>query len=68
MRHLSVGQAELGDREYLVGGRFSVADLTAASLLYLLVLPEQAPKPAAQEMPKRYECLRVSLATRRGYR
>jgi glutathione S-transferase len=60
-------EAELGDREYLVGGRFSVADLTAASLLYPLVLPEQAPKPV-QEMPERYERLRASLASRRGYR
>jgi glutathione S-transferase len=61
-------EAELGDREYLVAGRFSVADLTAASLLYPLVLPEQAPKPAVQEMPERYERLRASLASRRGYR
>jgi glutathione S-transferase len=60
-------QAELGDGEYLVGGRFSVADLTAASLLYPLVLPEQVPKPV-QEMPERYERLRASLASRRGYR
>ena len=60
-------EAELGDREYLVGDRFGVADLTAASLLYPLVLPEQAPK-LVQEMPERYERLRASLASRRGYR
>jgi glutathione S-transferase len=60
-------EAELGDGEYLVGGRFSVADLAAASLLYPLVLPEQAPK-TVQEMPERYERLRISLASRPGYR
>jgi glutathione S-transferase len=59
-------EAELGDHEYLAGGHFSVADLTAASLLYPLVLPEQAPK-LVQEMPERYERLRASLANRRGY-
>jgi len=59
-------EMELGEREYLVGDRFSVADLTAASLLYPLVLPEQAPKQV-QEMPERYERLRASLANRRGY-
>lgn len=61
-------EAELGDREYLAGGRFSVADLTAAALLYPLVLPDQAPKLAVQEMPEHYERLRASLASRRGYR
>lgn len=60
-------EAELGEREYLVGDRFSVADLTAASLLYPLVLPEQAPKQV-REMPERYERLRASLASRRAYR
>jgi glutathione S-transferase len=60
-------EAELGDRKYLVGDRFSVADLTAASLLYPLVLPEQAPK-VVKEMPERYERLRVSQTRRRGYR
>lgn len=60
-------EAELDDREYLAGDRFTVADLTAASLLYPLVLPEQAPKQV-REMPERYERLRTSLAGRRGYR
>src|SRR5271163_2602467 len=36
-------EAALGDREYLIGGRFTVADLTAAALLYPLVRPSQAP-------------------------
>lgn len=60
-------EAELGDCDYLVDGRFSVADLTAASLLYPLVLPEQAPKQV-QEIPGRHEQLRASLSSRRAYR
>lgn len=59
-------EAELGDREYLVGDQFSVADLTAASLLYPLAQPKQAPQQV-QEMPERYEQLRASLSNRRGY-
>ena len=35
--------AELEGREYLAGDRFSVADLTAAALLYPLVLPPETP-------------------------
>ena len=34
-------EAELGSNEYLVGDSFSVADLTAASLFYPLVLPDR---------------------------
>ncbi len=50
-------EAELGDREYLVGDSFSVADLTAAALLYPLVLPAEGPQ-AIQGVPataKAYE-------------
>lgn len=36
-------EAELDGGEYLVGGRFSVADLTGAALFYPLVLPEEGP-------------------------
>jgi glutathione S-transferase len=36
-------EAELGGAEFLVGRRFSVADLTAAALFYPLVLPPEGP-------------------------
>jgi len=36
-------ETELDGRDYLAGERFSVADLTAASLLYPIVLPPQTP-------------------------
>ncbi len=37
-------EAELDGNEYLVGDRFSVADLTAAALFYPLVLPPEGPE------------------------
>jgi glutathione S-transferase len=60
-------EAELGDGDYLVGDRFSVADLTAASLLYPLALPPEGPRlldpPSAA-----WEEFRAPLKERRGYR
>ena len=38
-------ESELGDGDYLVGDSFTVADLTAASLLYPLALPPEYPYP-----------------------
>ncbi len=39
---MAVLDAQLGDRSYLVGDRFSVADLTAAAMLAPVVLPSRA--------------------------
>ena len=36
-------ESERGERRYLVGDRFSLADLTAAALLFPLVLPPELP-------------------------
>jgi glutathione S-transferase len=58
---------ELGDEEYLAGGRFTVADLTAAALFYPLVLPPEAPR-LVDEMPAPFEEYRASVADRRGFR
>lgn len=58
---------ELGDRDYLVGDSFTVADLAAASLLYPLVNPPEGPglpEPAAPA----FEAFRAPLTERRGYR
>jgi glutathione S-transferase len=59
-------EAELGDAEYLVGDSFTVADLTAAALLYPLVTPPEGPRlpPASAG----YEEFRAPLRDRRGYR
>ncbi len=45
-------EAEIGPSGYLVGDSFSVADLTAASLFYPLVLPPEFPYPVLQEVPE----------------
>jgi len=61
-------ESELGSNEYLVGERFSVADLTAASLFYPLVLPEESPLPAEEEPPAGIERFRSPLKEQRAYR
>jgi glutathione S-transferase len=58
-------EVELDGNEYLVGDRFSVADLTAAALLYPLAFPPEGPKV---ESPAGYERFRAPLADRPGYR
>lgn len=60
-------EAELGAGDYLVGESFSVADLTAAALLYPLVRPPEAYVTIAR-MPEPVERLRAQLRERRGYR
>ena len=59
-------EAELDGREYLVGDRFSVADLTAAALFYPTVLP--AAGPPVPDPPPSYEEYRAPLADRPGFR
>jgi glutathione S-transferase len=44
-------ESELGDDQYLVGGRFTVADLTAASLFYPLARPPEGPQIITQAPP-----------------
>jgi glutathione S-transferase len=59
-------EAELGDGEYLVGNRFSVADLTAASLFYPLALPDEAPLRPGSPSAKGFDEFRRPLEERRG--
>ena len=59
-------ETELGDGQYLVGNRFTVADLTAAALFYPLVLPPEG--PLQMEPPATVASARAALAGRRGYR
>jgi glutathione S-transferase len=58
-------EAELDGNEYLVGDSFSVADLTAASLFYPLVLPPQAPDLG--DPPDGFQRFRLPLEDRPGY-
>jgi len=64
-------EAELaanGDGEFLVGESFSVADLTAASLFYPVVGPDEGPLPADTPTPPALESFRAGLADRPGYK
>lgn len=58
-------ESELGDREYLVGDRFTIADLTAASLFYPMVLPPEG--PLQMGLPPAMAEILPSLKERRGY-
>jgi glutathione S-transferase len=58
--------AELGGNEYLVGDRFTVADLTAASLFYPLVQPPEG--PSLPPPPEAVQDFRAPLVDRPGYR
>jgi glutathione S-transferase len=60
-------ETELGEHEYLVGDRFTVADLTAAALLYPIVRPPEAPT-VTDRMPEPFERFRDTLRERHGYR
>lgn len=63
-------EAELaanGNGEFLVGESFSVADLTAASLFYPVVGPDQGPLPADSPTPPAFEAFRDEIRGRGGY-
>jgi glutathione S-transferase len=60
-------EAELDGGDYLVGDRFTVADLTAAALFYPLVLPPEGPIEV-DTVPAALEEIRASVADRSGYR
>lgn len=64
---LDLLEAELGDGEYLVGETFTVADLTAASLFYPLVVPPEGPLPADQPAAAGLERFRETVRERRGF-
>jgi len=61
-------ELEAVEGDYLVGEKFTVADLTAASLFYPLVLPEEGPLPADQPPAAGIEEFRAPLKERRGFR
>jgi glutathione S-transferase len=60
-------EAELDGGEYLVGDRFTVADLAAAALFYPLALPPEGPQ-VIRTVPAGFERFRESLRERPGYR
>ena len=63
-------EAELeanGGGEFLVGERLSVADITAASLFYPVVGPDEGPLPADSPTPPALESFREGIRDRPGY-
>jgi glutathione S-transferase len=59
---------ELGDRDYLIGDDFTVADLTAASLFYPLVRPPEGPLKQGVAHPAALDELRAPFWASRGFR
>jgi glutathione S-transferase len=59
-------EAELEGRDYLVSDGFTVADLTAASVLYPVVVPREGPR--LPPLPDAYERFRAPLLERPGCR
>jgi glutathione S-transferase len=57
---------ELGPGGYLVGDSFTIADLTAASLMYPIVRPPSFPYPSVTDPPEAARELLDSLAGRPG--
>jgi glutathione S-transferase len=63
-------EAELdkGGGEFLVGDQLSVADITAASLFYPVVVPPEGPLDPSLPRPPALERFRRSLSDRRGFK
>ena len=63
-------EAEVGPSGYLVGDSFTVADLTAASILGVIVVPPEFPyiKVPADERTAEFRRFRDSLKERPGFR
>ena len=54
--------------EYLVGERFSVADLTAAALFYPVVTPPEGPQILPGDPPPGFAAFQDSVSDRPGFK
>lgn len=61
-------ELDKGDGEFLVGDQLSVADITAASLFYPVVVPPEGPLDPNLPRPPALERFRQSLSDRRGFK
>jgi len=61
-------ELDKGDGEFLVGDSLSVADITAASLFYPVVVPPEGPLDPDLPRPPALDRFRQSLSERRGYK
>jgi glutathione S-transferase len=62
------GELEKGDGEFIVGDQLSVADITAASLFYPVVVPPEGPLDPDLPRPPALDRFRESLSNRRGFK
>ena len=61
-------ELEQGDGEFLVGDSLSVADITAASLFYPVVVPPEGPLNPDLPRPPALDRFREGLSNRRGFK
>jgi glutathione S-transferase len=61
-------ELEKGNGEFIVGDHLSVADITAASLFYPLVVPPEGPLRPELPRPPALDRFRAGLSERPGYR
>jgi glutathione S-transferase len=61
-------ELEKGDGEFLVGDQLSVADITAASLFYPVVVPPEGPLDPDLPRPPALDRFRESLGKRPGFK
>lgn len=66
--HFDRLEAEIGPSGYLVGERFGVADLSAASVMTAILRPPEFPYPLPDPWPRALTELRSSLSHRKGFR
>lgn len=62
------GELAKGDGAFLVGDSLSVADVTAASLFYPIVIPPEGPLSPDLPRPPAFDEFRAGLSDRPGYR
>jgi glutathione S-transferase len=66
--HLDRLEAEIGPSGYLVGERFTIADLAAAAVMTAIIRPPGFPYPLPEPWPAALVDLRASAALRPGFR
>jgi glutathione S-transferase len=60
-------EAELAGKEYLVGDRFGLADLSAAAVMTAIIRPPEFPYPLPEPWPEQLSELKQSVASREGF-
>jgi glutathione S-transferase len=66
--HFDRLESEIGAGGYLVGDRFTMADLSAASVMTAIIRPPQFSYPLPEPWPRELVDLRASVSHRAGFR